>query len=58
MQQMTCKLAMQICNFARYFPIAKAVVLKYIMHCDVTSMIFAYYSKQNISMKKQNKELL
>ena len=27
------------------------------MHCDVTSMIFAYYSKRNSSRKKQNNEL-
>ena len=26
--------------------------------CDVISMIFAYYSKQNFSRKKQNNELL
>ena len=32
--------------------------LKNIMHCDVISMIFAYYSKQNFSGKKQNNELL
>ena len=28
------------------------------MHFDVTSMIFAYYSKKNFSKKKQNNELL
>ena len=28
------------------------------MHCDVISMIFAYYSKPNFSRKKQNDELL
>ena len=28
------------------------------MHCDVTSMIFAYYSKRNFSRKKQNNEVL
>ena len=32
--------------------------LKNIMYCDVISMIFAYYSKQNFSRKKQNDELL
>ena len=29
-----------------------------IMHCDVISMIFAYYSKLNFSRKKQNNEIL
>ena len=32
--------------------------LKNIMHCDVISMIFAYYSKQNFLRKKQNNEFL
>ena len=32
--------------------------LKLIMHCDVISVIFAYYSKPNFSRKKQNDELL
>ena len=32
--------------------------LKIIMHCEVISMIFAYYSKPNFSQKKQNDELL
>ena len=31
--------------------------LKIIMHCDVISMIFAYYSKPNFSRKKQNNEV-
>ena len=31
---------------------------KLIMHCDVISMIFAYYSKLDLSRKKQNNELL
>ena len=34
------------------------VVLKHIMHCDVTSMIFVYCSKWNFLRKKQNNELL
>ena len=31
--------------------------LNLIMHCDVISMMFAYYSKQNFSRKKPYNEL-
>ena len=32
--------------------------LKIIVHCDVTSMVFAYYSMQNFVSEKQNNEPL
>ena len=50
------------CNFQKLIIIDTArknrTALKLIMHCDVTSRIFAYYSKRNSSRKKQNNELL
>ena len=51
------------CNFVILFDKIKLFeksmfFLKYIMHCDVISMIFAYYSKLNFSRKKPDNELL
>ena len=55
---MICKLAMQHLQFwSIFFQSKSCVVPTDIMHCDVTSMIFAYYSKRNFSRKKQNNEL-
>ena len=34
-----------------------STAIKLVMHCDVISMIFSYYSKPNFSGKKQNEDI-
>ena len=51
------------CNFWKFIldmdPVREIhTAQKIVIHCDVTSMVFANYSKQNLSGKKQNNELL
>ena len=55
-----CKLTYSVCSYfcSTFFQSKNYAVLKYLMHCDVISMIFAYRSKRNFSRKKQDNELL